>query len=335
MVDDSLIHRALAMGAAALAIFGGVGGLVAVPYQPPLYSTVATVNPEEQRGQQVAPAMSQLEMKETPAGAPPTGKYCVEMRGQNFFKSVHVEVPVHQANPFSWGHFSQGATVEEPGMTILYQHAPGAPHLQMSATAKDLQWLVDQWTNGSVDVKATPVTEFKITPANEYKGVAHMLTLNPVQQKESGIDYAKILDVIAAVLSIAEVVAGQAEKRRKDAHEPARNSYRVEDGALVRTAESGAKETVLSQEDLEKSKENDRQLIATWAAYIQTLFNTWNATYPKLSGSPDAAVNAEVEKQLDEVQHSMCATFTQLKQFIEGTGRQLAGFDAIQAVCRG
>jgi hypothetical protein len=357
MKDDSLIHRALAMGAAALAIFGGVGLVASAPYQPPLYSNVAITNSDEQRGQEVAAPISHFQLKEVPAGTPPTETYCVQLSGPNFLKDVHVAVPVHLANPFTFGRPSVlpafvgtplgPSATQEPRMSISYQPREGDPLLRMSASAEELNGLVANWSINPVDVGATGVTDIKITPARKFTGSPPILTFDRVPQEkgtashqgESAPDPAKILDILASSLTIAAVVAEQVKKRHETKHiespSTARTEYRVEDGVLVLADENGARETVLTSDDLAASHEDDKRLISTWAASIQTYFNLWTSIYPKRQSSPDPAINAQVEKRLDELQHCLCADLTRLKQFVEGTGRKLAGFHAVEAVCQG
>lgn len=287
---------------------------------------------------------------------PPTQNYCVQLRGPNVLKNVHVAVPVHLANALKWGKPSvdtasidareSPTSTHEPRMSISYQPREGDPHLQMSASAEELTRLLANWSINPADANAAGVTDIKITPAGNFNGRAHMLTFAPAPQEqmtenhqsENALDPAKILDILASTLTIAAVASEQVKKRRDPKHvvnQWTRTEYRVDGGSVILTRQNTGNETVITVDDLATANENDKRLISTWAAAAQTFFNSWASIYPKRQSSADPEVNAEVEKRLDDLQHSMCAELTKLKQFVERTHKKLSGFEAVETVCQG
>lgn len=343
MADESLFHRVLAMGAAALAIFGGVGMVNPASYQPaPVPPITVVVNPDEQHAQKTAPQISYFEAKEIPAGTPPLQNYCVETRGPDGIKRYQFAVPIHHANPFAFARtpaldpFWKAEWPETPGepVKISYQPTEGAPHLEMNAPPEVLHALGTNWAKAPITFRPGEVTDVRITPAKDAGGDTHILILQP-EHKAEEIDWSKVLETLAAGLGLLEKVAEWRKKRREEAATESKVPPCVEDGALVLAGEGGAKEVVLRTEDLAKAEENDRKLVAAWGTSVQSLFDQWTAALQQRELSADPVVNAEVDARITTLEKSMCDNLTRLKDYVRRTGRSLAGFQTMQAVCQG
>jgi hypothetical protein len=346
MSDDSIVHRAIAIGAIALAacLGGTVFGTPPVIETTAPVPTAATVLSDEKRWQVASPAITAYEAKEPPAGPVPTVNYDVRIGGQNFSHAVAVPVPIHIANAVYTGQKLPSADSAEPQITISYQAMKDAPRFLMTASISDMQARIGGWINQPLDLAALGVTSIEITPTNI--PVIKPTAPDPTPEQKGNESHGdalktatEVLGAIAAVLSIADVLAKQVKERRASRHHenpsPAIRQYRLEGSSVVLWTENGITQTVITKEDIVESDDNDRQLILTWAASITNLFHRWTAIYPEREASVDPVVNEQVDAELDKLQNSICTDLKKLRRFIERTGNRLAGFEAIEAVCQG
>jgi len=346
MHEDSIIHRALAMGAIALAVFSGANAIAQYEPSPPPPPPISTVMvSEEQHSQQTAQPASPYSANEPAAGAAPGTKYFMKFTGPSFSKTVDVLIPNHLA-----GSIYMGGTrlvpsgSPEPGMLISYQATPEAPHILVNADAEHFRSQLGDWLKTPMDLGTLLVDRIEITPAaGPTAAKPPILTLNlPPAQKaaetkehapEAPIGFHTLLDEIASSLSIAATAGEYIRKRRKskpdEASSPAVTQVRRDLDAVSWTPGNGAQQTVVTKEDVEHLDDADKGLILALTASIRKHFNLWVQAYPDRDSSADAAAKS------GELQHSLCADLTKLRGYIEKTGRQLTGFDAIEVVCKG
>jgi len=330
MKEDSLFHRALAMGAAAFAIFGGVGGATPVFYHPPPVPPIATIVNSGDQQQEASQQVDDFHVKEIAAGTPPTQKFCVGVEGPEAYQSFHVAAPVHQARLFSWSRIVP--TLEPPSaatsqqVPIRYQPVENGPQFQLTVPLDTLQAWMDAAVKQPVAVSPFNVKQITITPANDHQGETHVLPSSAATPQESHLDLS-MADHIAAMLSILTTVSAYLKERRHGTKSETAK-YAVEGGALVQTGVAGDKHILLSREALEKAQENERQTVQAWYESMQFRYNQWVGLWLMRDASPENAA------ALAEVQHAMCGVYTQFKQFLEKSGATLPGLDALAIVCQ-
>jgi hypothetical protein len=208
-------------------------------------------------------------------------------------------------------------------MSIVFQPTVDAPQIAIDANPEDVRRKMSVLFPYLVDFPMQDVTRIEITPAG-------IPTLDPAPKKvddtkqgESGkpaepVDAAKVLDIIASILTIGGVVAEQVKKRhKKSAEAPA---------AVAPTP-------VVAKSDIDQLDEDSKRLIIGLGESVQRNFKIWSAAWPKRDQSADPVVNARVEVQLDELQDTFCADFTKLRNVVEKMGRRLEGFEAVKVVC--
>jgi len=233
---------------------------------------------------------------------------------------------------------------EQLGMAISYQATQDAPHFVVYADAEYLKRTLDNWVKQPLDLGALPVDRIEITPVSgPTVGRTPIPTLNPQPQQkpdeskqhspEAPISFHTILDEIASSLSIAatmgEYLRRRAKSEAREAPAQAVKQVRLDHDAVSWTTASGVEHTVITKAEVENSEETDRRLIMTLSASIRKHFNLCATLYT------DSDISVAAATRSDELQHSLCADFTKLKGYIERTGRALAGFEAIEVVCRG
>jgi len=340
MHDDSLVHRALVMGAIALAFVGGATAFAR--FEPPPPPPVPTVIVPEEQSQQVAQPTT-YRASEPAAGAAPLENYLFTFSGPGFSKTCDVSIPNHLAGSIYLDEAKLSAAgSQEPGMIISYQPTPEAPHIVLNADADHFKSKLGDWLKAPLDFSTLTVDRIEITPARGLPAggaPTPVLTLAPQTKTESKepapeapISFHQILDELASTLSIAATAAEYIRRRGKSAGSEtaskAVKQVRLDHDAVSWTAEDGVPHTVIAMPDLEKLDGTDRQLILTLMASIRRHFTLWTLVYPDRDLSPAAVT------QSDELQRSLCGDLSRLKGYIEKTGRQLAGFEAIEVVCQ-
>jgi hypothetical protein len=333
MHEESIIHRVLVMGAIALAVLSGANAMA--KYEPPPPPPISTVTVStEQHSEQAAEPASLHSGSEPSAGAAPGSKYYVKAIGPGFMHAFNVTIPNHLAGSiYMGGTRLVPAGSAEPGMLISYQATPEAPQILVNANAEHFRSQLSDWLKTPLDFGTRTVDRIEISPVP---------TLNPAlapkapETKEHAPEApseSHILDEFASSLSIAatagEIIRKRLKSKPEEASSPSVNQVRRDHDTVSWTPANGARQTVVTREDVERLDDPDKRLIAALCASIRKHFDAWAAAYPDRDASADAAAKA------GDLQHSLCADLTKLRGYIQKTGRQLTGFEAIEVVCQG
>lgn len=141
------------------------------------------------------------------------------------------------------------------------------------------------------------------------------------------MDPVSVLSSIATVLNIADTVADQFERFRKDEPDPVveepHSVVAEQRGPAIIVERHGVEVDTITVQDIQRLDDASQQLIQALEQSMEQQFQLWKQVYPQRNASIDPIANAKVQMQLNATTQVMCADLEKIFQYLEDIGKYL------------
>jgi hypothetical protein len=202
---------------------------------------------------------------------------------------------------------------------------------------QEMRQALDAQAKGSAVVFWIPISSspFEQTPLRNVQAASDpRQPLDTLSEAQQNVILTKITNQVVAAMNVnrvanafavADEFAWQAEAVARGDRAATRPTHSVQAdqvGTTVVLRRGGSQYETITAADMDKLDDNAQQLIRSWEAAMQELFDRWTETWPKRYAK-DAKVCQRAESELVGIKPKLCEVLNHILGFVESMGKEL------------